>query len=268
MSGGATAAAGRLPVAGRRRWWDGAGVYMVWHRDLVRFARQRSRLLSGIARSLVWLFALGLGLRSSFVPIGGLTYEQFLFPGIIGMAVIFSSLQSAISIIWDREFGYLREVLVAPIPRGTIVYGKVLGGASTASVQAAVVFLLIPVVGLSPSPSQLLAALAMTFVTALAMTSLGVLIAARMRDFEGFGTIQNFVVMPLYLLSGAVFPVAKTTGTLHLLVSLDPLSYGVDALRQLLTGYAVHPLGVDVAVLLGLTAILVAASVFLFEREG
>jgi ABC-2 type transport system permease protein len=266
MSAGAAVAAPAPPAP--RRWWDPEAVYMIWHRDLVRFTRQRSRLLSGIARSLVWLFALGLGLRHSFVPIGGLTYQQFLFPGIIAMAVIFASLQSAISIIWDREFGYLREVLVAPIPRGTIVYGKVLGGATTASAQAAIVFILIPIVGLSPSAPDIVGALALTYLTALTMTSIGVVIAARMHDFEGFGTIQNFVVMPLYLLSGAVFPVAKTTGALHLMVTIDPLSYGVDGIRQLLTGYAVHPLGLDIAVLGGLAAILTAVGVVLFEREG
>ena len=244
------------------------GIAMVWQRDVTRFVRQRTRIVSGAVRSIVWLVVLGLGLRRSFVPIHGLTYEQFLFPGIIAMAVIFSAIQSAISIIWDREFGFLREVLVAPVPRSSIVIGKALGGATTTTMQALIVLCLAPIAGVAISVTGILAVVPLIFLAALAFVSLGIVIAARMRDFEGFGTIQNFVVMPLYLLSGAMFPLARTSGDLRDVVDADPLSYGVDSLRQTLTGYRVHALTIDIAVLSLFTVALLAISVNLFNREG
>ena len=258
----------RAPLNTGGRVVDLDGIAMVWQRDVTRFVGQRTRIVSGAVRSIVWLVVLGLGLRRSFVPIHGLTYEQFLFPGIIAMAVIFSAIQSAISIIWDREFGFLREVLVAPVPRSSIVIGKALGGATTTTMQALIVLCLAPIAGVSISVTDVLAVVPLIFLAALAFVSLGIVIAARMRDFEGFGTIQNFVVMPLYLLSGAMFPLARTSGDLRDVVDADPLSYGVDALRQTLTGYRVHALTIDVAVLALFTVALLAISVNLFNREG
>jgi ABC-2 type transport system permease protein len=184
-------------------------------------------------------------LRRSFVPIHGLSYEQFLFPGIIAMAVIFSAIQSAISIIWDREFGFLREVLVAPVPRSSIVIGKALGGATTTSAQALIVFCLAPIAGVSLGFVEIVEVVPLIFLTSLAFVSLGIVIAARMHDFEDFGSIQNFVIMPLYL-----------------------LSYGVDAIRQTLTGYRVHALWADLLVLLGVIVVLMTVAVSLFNREG
>jgi ABC-2 type transport system permease protein len=241
---------------------------MVWHREIVRFTRRRSRLAAGIVRSLVWLFILGIGLRRSFVPLHGLSYEQFLFPGIIAMAVIFASLQSAISIIWDREFGFLREVMVAPIPRASIVLGKALGGATTASFQGLIVLAFAPLAGVHLTVAHAFGAAVLIFLTSFALVCLGIVIAARMQDFESFGSIQNFVVMPLYLLSGAMFPLARTSHELRTLVDLDPLSYGADAIRQVLVGYRVHDLGVDVAFLVVFALVLLVPAVVMFEREG
>ncbi len=247
---------------------DPAAVYMIWHREIVRFARRRSRLAAGIVRSLVWLFVLGIGLRRSFVPLHGLSYEQFLFPGIIAMAVIFASLQSAISIIWDREFGFLREIMAAPIPRASIVAGKALGGATTASFQGLIVLAFAPLAGVHLTVLRALAAAALIFLTSFSLVCLGIVIAARMEDFESFGSIQNFVIMPLYLLSGAMFPLARTGHALHVLVDLDPLSYGADAIRQVLIGYRVHSVGLDLAFLVAFSVALLVPAVLLFEREG
>jgi ABC-2 type transport system permease protein len=244
------------------------GISMAWQRDVFRFVSQRTRIVSGAVRSIVWLVVLGLGLRRSFVPIHGLSYEQFLFPGIIAMAVIFSAIQSAISIIWDREFGFLREVLVAPVPRSSIVIGKALGGATTTSSQALIVLCLAPIAGVSLGFVQIVEVVPLIFLTSLAFVSLGIVIAARMHDFEGFGSIQNFVIMPLYLLSGAMFPLARTSSQLRGVVDADPLSYGVDAIRQTLTGYRVHALWADLLVLLGVTVVLMTVAVSLFNREG
>jgi ABC-2 type transport system permease protein len=250
------------------RVFDRAAVYMIWHREIVRFARRRSRLVAGVVRSLVWLFVLGIGLRRSFVPLRGLSYEQFLFPGIIAMAVIFASLQSAISIIWDREFGFLREIMAAPIPRASIVLGKALGGATTASFQGLIVLAFAPLAGVHLTVLHALGAALLIFLTSFSLVCLGIVIAARMHDFESFGSIQNFVVMPLYLLSGAMFPLARTGHGLRLLVDLDPLSYGADSIRQVLIGYRVHLLGLDVAFLVVFALAMLVPAVALFEREG
>jgi ABC-2 type transport system permease protein len=249
-------------------WVDLEGIAMVWHRDLVRFARQRVRLFGGVVRSVVWLFALGLGLRGSFTPIAGLDYTQFIFPGIIAMSVLFSALQSSISIIWDREFGFLKEVLVAPVPRSTIVLGKALGGATTSTLQGAVVLALAPLAGVWPSFGGVLLALGFMVLASLAMTGLGILIAARMTDFEGFGVIQNFVAMPMFLLSGAMFPMVDVPDWLAWIVRLNPLSHGVDAIRGALTGYHDYSYLISVGALALFAAVTLGISIRLFEREG
>src|SRR5713226_8001681 len=165
---------------------DVEAIAMIWLRDMTRLRQQRSRLLGAVVRALVWLFALGFGLRRSFVPIAGLSYEQFVFPGILAMTIIFSGLQSAISIIWDREFGFLKEVLVAPTPRSTLVLGKCLGGASSSTLQAAVMLVFAPLASVTLTPLNVLEALVAMFITALALSALGIVIAMRMSDFEGF----------------------------------------------------------------------------------
>jgi ABC-2 type transport system permease protein len=258
-----------LPIRRKRLGWvDWEGIAMVWERDLVRFIQQRTRLFGGVVRSVVWLFALGLGLRSSFVPVGGLDYTQFIFPGIIAMSVIFSALQSSISIIWDREFGLLKEELVAPVPRSTIVLGKALGGGTTSTLQGLIILPLAPLAGVRPSAEGLLLALLFIYLTSLSMSGLGILIAARMHDFEGFGVIQNFVAMPMFLLSGAMFPVANVPGWLSWIIHLNPLSYGVDATRGALSGYHTYSYLLDVLALLTFASVALGISIRLFEREG
>ena len=241
---------------------------MVWERDLVRFTQQRTRLFGGVVRSVVWLFALGLGLRSSFIPVEGLDYAQFIFPGIIAMSVIFSALQSSISIIWDREFGFLKGVLVAPVPRSAIVLGKALGGATTSALQGLIILPLAPLAGIRPSAYGLLLALLFIILASLSMTGLGILIAARMHDFEGFGVIQNFVSMPMFLLSGAMFPISNIPGWLSWIIRLNPLSYSVDAIRGVLSGYHTYGYLLDVLALLTFASIALGISIRLFEREG
>src|SRR5947209_20035683 len=152
---------------------DLEGIAMIWLRDMNRLWRQRSRLYSAIVRALVWLFALGFGLRRSFVPIAGLSYEQFVFPGVIAMTIIFSGLQAAISIVYDREFGFLKEVMVAPTARSTLVLGKCLGGATSSTIQAAIVLLFAPLAGVVLTPYSILLALVAMFVAALAIASIG-----------------------------------------------------------------------------------------------
>jgi ABC-2 type transport system permease protein len=247
---------------------DLEAIWMIWQRDLVRFRRQPVRLYGSLVRSVVWLFALGLGLRGSFVPVSGFGYAEFIFPGVIAMALIFGSLQSATSVIWDREFGFLKEVMVAPIPRSSILIGKALGGASTATLQGAVVLALAPFAGVPLTPVSVLAAVALMFLTSTAMTSLGLLIAIRMTDFEGFGSIQNLVVMPMFLLSGAMFPTKGIPLWLSTLLVANPLTYGVNAIRGVLLDYYVQPISVDIGVLALFAVAMLSAAVMLLEREG
>src|SRR5579864_234641 len=145
---------------------DPEGIAMIWLRDMVRLWRQRTRLLGAVARALVWLFALGFGLRGSLGSIAGFSYEQFVFPGVIAMTVIFSGLQSAVSIVYDREFGFLKEVQIAPTPRSTLVIGKCLGGASSSTVQALIILLFAPLASVTLTPVNVLATIVATFVTA------------------------------------------------------------------------------------------------------
>ena len=252
---------GRLPLI------DVEGIAMIWLRDMTRLWRQRSRLLGGIVRALVWLFALGFGLRRSIVPIAGLSYEQFVYPGIIAMTIIFTALQSAISIIWDREFGFLKEVMVAPTPRSTLILGKCLGGATSSTLQAAIILVFAPLASVRLTPLNVLEVFVAMFVTALALTALGIVIAARMTDFEGFGTLQNFITLPLYLFSGAVFPVRGAPVWLQVILYINPLTYGVNAIRGALLGYGAAEIPLDLALLGVFTVIMLSVAILITRRE-
>jgi len=240
---------------------------MIWLRDMSRLWRQRSRLYSAIARALVWLFALGFGLRRSFVPIAGLSYEQFVFPGVVTMTIIFSALQSAISIVYDREFGFLKEVQVAPTPRSTLVLGKCLGGATSSTIQAAIVLVFAPFASVVLTPLHILNAFIAMFVTALAISSLGVAIGMWIDDFENFGTIQNFITLPLYLFSGAVFPTRGLPDWLNIILLFNPLAYGVSAIRGALLDYDATKMPLDLIVLGIFTLVMLTIAVYKAQQQ-
>jgi ABC-2 type transport system permease protein len=246
---------------------DLEGIAMIWRRDMVRLWRQRSRLLGAVARALVWLFALGFGLRGSLGTISGFSYEQFVFPGVIAMTVIFSGLQSAISIVYDREFGFLKEVQVAPTPRSTLVIGKCLGGASSSTVQALIILVFAPLASVTLTPWNVLATLVATFFTALAISSMGVVIAMWITDFENFGTIQNFITLPLYMFSGAIFPTRQVPAWLHTVLALNPLTYGVNAIRGVLLNYELSSVPFNLAVLLAFTVVMLIVAIMMSRKE-
>jgi ABC-2 type transport system permease protein len=246
---------------------DPEGIAMIWRRDMVRLWRQRSRLFGAVARALVWLFALGFGLRGSLGSISGFSYEQFVFPGVIAMTVIFSGLQSAISIVYDREFGFLKEVQVAPTPRSTLVIGKCLGGASSSTIQALIILIFAPFAAVSLNPLNVLGTIVATFVTALAISGLGVVIAMWITDFENFGTLQNFITLPLYMFSGAIFPTRQVPLWLHYVLLLNPLSYGVNAIRGVLLGYDIASVPLNLAILLVFTVVMVSLAIWMSSRE-
>jgi ABC-2 type transport system permease protein len=243
-------------------------VYAIWLRELVRFASERSRLVGTLGQPVIYLAVMGTGLGATFraaaVP-HGFSYLTFIYPGVLGMTVLFTALFSAISVIWDREFGFLREILVAPVSRTSIVLGKVLGGATVATVQGILLLILAPVVGVSLGPVQVLSLILAMFLIASALTGLGLAIASRMTTMEGFQVIMNFLVVPMWLLSGAFFPLRGLPTWMAVLTRIDPLTYAVDALRGVM--YARSPLArVLVAHSYGLNLAVIAA--FLLAMLG
>ncbi|RME67673.1 MAG: ABC transporter, partial [Nitrospirae bacterium] len=241
---------------------------VVLSRELKKFFRERSRLFSTIARPLIWLALVGGGM-SRFVPVeGGINYLQFFFPGILAMAVLFGSIFSAISIIWDKEFGYMKEMLVAPVSRTSIVIGKALSGTTTSSIQAILLLLLVPVIGLHPSLENIIAAGLVSVLVAFTISTIGILIATFYSSFESFSVIMNFIVMPMFFLSGAMYPVKKLPSLLKPLVFLNPLSYGVDALKHCLLPLGGEmPLGLDLMVLFGVGVSFTYLGTMAFNRR-
>jgi ABC-2 type transport system permease protein len=238
------------------------GVYVIWLREFKRFWRDSARRIGAFVQPLVYLFLLGTGLQAAFKVFGGgmqTKYVLFMFPGILGMTILFTSVFSSISILWDRQFGFLKEVLVSPVPRSAVAMGKIVGGATTAFLQALVLMILMFVpffFGIHFSTLfKVVALIPVTLLLALGMTSLGVAIAARMKSFEGFPIIMNFILMPLFFLSGAMFPLQGLPGWMTVLTKLNPLSYGVDALR----GIALH--GVTITQSVKIAPILSASEI-------
>src|SRR6266487_448295 len=183
-------------------------IYTIWLREAKLAARERARIIATVAQPLIYLGVLGKGIGSGMrlTSAGSIDYVQFMYPGVIGMSILFTSIFAALSIIWDREFGFLKEVLVAPVPRWAVALGKTLGGATIAIVQATILILIAPIIGIHLSPGIIVEMWIMTFLIGVALTSLGIAIAARMSSMQGFQMIMNFLIMPLCFLSGAMFP--------------------------------------------------------------
>ncbi len=231
-------------------------IYALWRRDMIKFLRDRRSLVTSLVRPFLWLVAFGFGLRASVkLPgVAGADYVSFLVPGMATMTVLFSSMFAAISIVWEREFGFLKELLVAPTPRGAIVVAKLAAGSATATVEAGLMLVLSPLIGARFSVVGALAALPLLALFGMAINALGIIVAARMRSFEGFGSIVNFVIQPIFFLSGALYPIDTLPRALRAVVLLNPMSYAVDAVRGLCLGGNHFPIVVDVAVVL-LTAL-------------
>jgi ABC-2 type transport system permease protein len=254
-------------------------IYTIWYRDVLRFVRDRARIIASLGQPLLFLFVFGGGLSPAMSGLGGgqLDFTSFLFPGIIAMAVLFTAIFSAVSIVWDREFGFLREVLVAPVSRTAVALGKVAGGSTVAMFQGVIILLLAPLVGVSLSAGQILVLLGLMLLTAATMTSLGILVAARIQSMEGFQLIMNFLLMPMFFLSGAFFPLQGVPVWMDWLARIDPMTYGVDPIRQVtlrgdvpatvLNALRLHPIAVDVAIMAAFWLALLAPAIWLFGRQ-
>src|SRR3989338_3178703 len=226
---------------------DFAPIQMIWLRDLIRFTRDRAQILGAIARPILWLLIMGVGLGASVPRVGDTPYIEYIFPGIVALNIIFASFLSAISIIWDREFGFLKEILVAPISRFSIAIGKALSGTTVAVLHGSVVIVFGLCLRLPFTVGEIALALPVMALMAFVSTALGILIASRMTSFEGFGTIANFVIMPLFLLSGAIFPLDRVPPWLAGVARANPFTYGVDLLRGIFSGVMHYPIWMDLA---------------------
>jgi len=211
---------------------DMRAVRMIWKRELIRFSRNKVRMITSLAQPIIYLFILGTGL-SQLIPGGNkVDYRTFIFPGVLGMTVLFTAIFAALSIVWDREFGFLREMLVAPVRRSALVFGKCLGGATVATFQGAVMLVFCGLVHVPYSPALLLTLVAEMALLAFTLTALGTVIAARMAQVETFQVVMNFIVLPMFFLSGAVFPLDRLPRWLAALTKIDPMSYAIDPMRR------------------------------------
>ena len=242
-------------------------IYILWLRQLRRYVRSRARIVGSLGQPLLFLVALGFGFGPIYQKASGGDYIQFLAPGVIAMGVLFTAVFSGIEIIWDRQFGFLKEMLVAPVSRFEIVVGRTLGGATVAVLQGCIVLILSLFVGFKIEHFSLLpVAFLFMFLIALLFTALGTAIASVLEDMQGFQLIINFLVMPIFFLSGALFPITTAPQALKLIATANPLSYGIDGMRGALLGVAHFGLFYDFIVLSFGTALLLVIGSYLFSK--
>jgi ABC-2 type transport system permease protein len=242
-------------------------IYVLWLRQIKRYFRSRARIVGSLGQPLLFLLSLGFGFGPVFQRAGQGNYIQFLAPGVIAMTVLFSGIFNGIELIWDRQFGFLKETLVAPVPRVTIMIGRTLGGATTSVMQGLIVAIACVLVGFRPN-SVMAVVGGLVFMTLIAVmfTALGTAIASVLSDFQGFQMVMNFLVMPIFFLSGALFPLMGLPRALDIIARIDPLSYGVDGLRSSMTGVSHFGLTTDLAVLSVLTVVLLMVGSKLFSK--
>jgi len=242
-------------------------IYILWLRQIKKYFRSKSRIIGSLAQPLLFLVAFGFGFGSIYQKAGEGNYIQFLAPGIILMSVLFTAMFSGIDIIWDKQFGFLKETLVAPVGRMEIVLGKTLGGATVAVFQGIIVFILTLFIGFKPqSFGHLLPAFLFVFLVALLFTSLGTAIASTLEDMQGFQLIMNFLIMPIVFLSGAFFPLSGLPKPIEFITKINPLSYGIDGLRGVLIGISSFGIGTDLLILSVVTLILLGIGSYLFSK--
>ena len=256
------------------------GIYTIWYRDILRFWHDKIRLLGSITFPLLFLFVFGFGLGGKMGSFGsGVDYVQFMYPGIIGMTVLMSSFMAGVSVVWDREFGFLKEVLVAPISRGSVAVGKTLGSATVALFQGLLIMPLAPLSGVSLSPGSILAAVPLMFLLAATMGSMGVLLATRIRSMEAFNVVMQMLLFPMVFLSGVFSPLEGLPAWMNALVKINPATYGIAPIRQVILGISAdlpfsinlfgHAMSLwdNVAVLAGFGFVILLLSIWSFSNQ-
>ncbi|OGW41093.1 MAG: hypothetical protein A2Y97_12330 [Nitrospirae bacterium RBG_13_39_12] len=248
-------------------------IYVIVAREFKKFVRERSRLISAIARPLLWLFIVGAGISRLVPRDTGVPYTQFIFPGIIGMTILFSSIFSSISIIWDKEFGFMKEILVAPVSRFSIVIGKALSGTIVSTLQAIIILALFPVIGFKLSLLQIIQVIFICVFVSFCISSFGIVLATFYESYESFSVIMNFIIMPMFFLSGAMYPVRLLPDILRMVSKLNPLTYGIDAMKHAIFPHETGPMGPDFPFMADAIVIIVISIIFVliagkaFERK-
>ncbi len=242
-------------------------IYILWIRQIKRYYRSKSRIIGALGQPLLFLVALGFGFGPVFQQAGQGNYLEFLTPGVVAMSIIFSAVFSGMEIIFDRQFGFLKETLVAPVSRFNIMLGRTLGGATVSTAQGVIVVLLSLIFGFRfHSLVSIPLAIVFMFLIALLFTAIGTAIGSALKDFQGFQLIVNFFIMPLFFLSGAVFPLSSAPQTLRTIAAFDPLTYGVDGLRLALINVGQYSLLTDFGVLLVLSFIALSIGAYSFSK--
>lgn len=245
-------------------------VYVLWLREMKRFLRAKSRIVGALAMPLFFLAFLGMGFSRMSIPgmSADVNYIRFLVPGILGMSILFSSTFAGLSVLWDREFGFLKEIMVAPVSRVSLVLGRIAGGVTTTLIQAVLILCISFLMGFKiiAVTSFLLAIIFMVLI-AVAFIGLGLIFASKMRDMQGFGIIMNFVIFPLFFLSGALYPLKNFPPWLRYISHLDPLTYGVDGLRAALIGVSSFSLVFNFSILVLFSLVMIGLGAYFFEKS-
>jgi ABC-2 type transport system permease protein len=242
-------------------------IYILWLREMKKYLRSRTQIVASLGSPIMYLGVLGFGLGPIFQKAGEGSYLQFMAPGVICMTILFTSMFSGIALLWDRQFGFLKETLVAPVPRVLIMIGRTLGGATIAMCQGLLIFIVSFIAGFRPDGIAVipLAILFMALV-AIVFAALGTVIGSSLKDMQGFQLVMNFMVMPIFFLSGALYPLHNLPKVLALLTKLDPLTYGVDGMRTALIRVSHFGGPIDAAVLLGVAIVLMGAGAWRFSK--
>jgi ABC-2 type transport system permease protein len=244
-----------------------SAVYILWLRELKRYRRSPAQVVASFGQPLLYLLVLGFGLGPVFQQAGHGSYLQFVAPGVVGMSILFTSVFSGIGLLWDRQFGFLKETLVAPVPRLTIMVGRTLGAATVSMIQGTLILVVCLIAGFRPAHVAVLP-LAIVFMALIAIvfSALGTAIGSTMQNMQGFPLVMNFLVMPMFFLSGALFPLTNIPPALTLATRLDPLTYGMDGLRGAFIGMSHFGLLTDAAVLSGVAAVFLVLGAYTFSK--
>jgi ABC-2 type transport system permease protein len=244
-----------------------SAIYILWLRELKRYTRSRAQLLASLGQPLMYLLALGFGMGPVFQKAGSGSYLQFVAPGVIGMTVLFSSMFSGLGLLWDRQFGFLKETLVAPVPRLQIMIGRTLGGATVAVLQGLLVTVVCVIAGFRPVHLGMIPlALGFMMLIATVFAGLGVAVGSSLQDMQGLQLIMNFLVMPIFFLSGALFPLDGLPKLLAVVTMVDPLTYGIDGMRAMLLGRAHYGGMIDLEVLVAVASVFIVFGAYRFSK--
>ena len=242
-------------------------IYILWLREVKKYLRSRTQIIASLGSPIMYLGVLGFGLGPVFARAGEGSYLQFMAPGVIGMTILFTSMFSGIALLWDRQFGFLKETLVAPVPRFFIMLGRTLCGATVSIIQGSLIFVVCLIAGFRPNS---IVAIPMAFLfmalIAIVFAALGTVIGSSLKDMQGFQLVMNFLVMPIFFLSGALYPLKNLPKVLALLTRIDPLTYGVDGVRTVLIGVSHFGSVEDLVVLLGVAILLLTLGAWRFSK--